>query len=56
MGGLLFNGNSGTETFNIIHVGLVLKFQELTGISGKAFHIAPLPFGIDGIEGQTGFA
>jgi len=30
--------------------------QELARVGGQAFDIAPLPFGIDGVEGEARFA
>lgn len=30
--------------------------QELPGIGGAAFDVAPLLFGVDGVEGEGGFA
>ena len=51
-GGLLFNGNGWGQTVDMVHIGLVHQLQELPGVGGKALHIAALPFGIDGIEGE----
>jgi hypothetical protein len=31
-------------------------FQELAGVRGERFHVPALALGIDGIEGQAGFA
>ena len=39
-----------------IHIGLVHQLQELPGVGGQALHIAPLPFGVQGVKRQAGFA
>ena len=51
-GGFLFNGNGRRQAVDLINVGLLHHFQELAGVGAEAFHIAPLAFCIDGIEGQ----
>src|SRR6185312_5848438 len=38
-----------------IHVRLLHQLQELPRISGKRFHVAPLTFGVDGIERERAF-
>ena len=40
----------------MVHVRLIHQLQKLPGIGGQALHVPPLPFGIDSIEGQSGFA
>ncbi len=40
----------------MVHVGLLHQLEELAGIGRQAFDIAALAFGIDGVEGKTGFA
>ena len=54
--GLLLQGNGRGESLDLVHVGLVHLGQELAGVGGKGFHIAPLPFGVDDVEGQGGLA
>ncbi len=54
-GGLLIDGDGGGEALNIVHIRLFHLSQELAGIGGKAFHIAPLAVGVKGVEGQGGF-
>ena len=39
-----------------VHIGLVHLAQELAGVGGKRFHVAALALGVDGVEGQSGFA
>ena len=40
----------------MVHIRLLHQFQELAGIGRQAFDIAALAFGIDGVEGERGFA
>ena len=55
-GGLLLDGNRRGQTADMVHIRLFHHVEELTRIGGQRFHIAPLPFGIDGIKGQAGLA
>ncbi|MBA7714643.1 hypothetical protein ES703_123673 [subsurface metagenome] len=48
---LLINRNSRTQPFNIINVRLLHPAQKLASIGRQRFHIAALPFSIDGIKG-----
>ena len=50
--GPLFDGDGRGEPLDQVHVRLVHELQELPGVGGKAFHVAPLPFGVDGVEGE----
>ena len=54
--GLLFDGNGRGQARDMVDVGLAHHVQELPRIGGQRFHIAPLAFGIDRIEGQAGLA
>ncbi|OQB18770.1 MAG: hypothetical protein BWY13_01396 [Euryarchaeota archaeon ADurb.Bin190] len=54
--GLLLYGYGRGESLDAVHIGLVHLAQELAGVGGKRFHIAALPLGIDGVEGQGGLA
>ena len=54
--GLLFDGDRRGEAFDALHVRLVHLFEKLSGIGREAFHVAPLPLGIDGIEGERALA
>ena len=40
----------------MLDIGLLHHLQELARIGGEALHIAPLPFGIDGVERQRALA
>ena len=53
---LLLDGNGGRQTLDVVALRLVHTSQELAGVGGQAFHIAALAFGIQGVEGQRGFA
>ena len=55
-GGLLVDGDGRRKTGDLVHVRLIHPSQKHPGVAGKAFHIAALTVGIDGIEGQTGLA
>ena len=52
---LLFDGNGGRNAFDKVTFGFAHSSEELAGIRGKAFHIAPLSFGIERVERQRGF-
>ncbi len=51
-GGLLLDGDGGGEPLDGVHVRLLHHPQELPGVGGEALHVAPLPLGVDGVEGQ----
>ena len=55
-GGLLFDGDGRGQAFDAVHIGLFHLVQELPGIGAEAFHVAPLAFGVQGVEGQAGLA
>ena len=40
----------------MVDVRLLHHLQELARVGRQAFHIAPLAFGIDGVEGERGLA
>ena len=50
--GFLINGNCRAETFDDINVWLIHLTKKLTRICGKAFDIATLAFGINGVKGK----
>ena len=52
----LINGDSRGNAFHPLDLGLVHAFQELSGVGGKTFHIAPLSFGVQRVERQARFA
>src|ERR1039458_3418336 len=39
-----------------VDVGSLHLVEKLAGIGGKRFHVAPLAFGVNGIESERGFA
>ena len=51
--GFLINRDCGRKTVDTVEVGLVHLPEELARIGRKAFDVATLAFGIDGIEGQA---
>ena len=55
-GGLLFDGNGRGQSRDMVDIGLAHHVEELARIGRQRFHIPPLTFGIDGIEGEAGFA
>ncbi|OPY13165.1 MAG: hypothetical protein A4E69_01775 [Syntrophus sp. PtaB.Bin138] len=55
-GGLLFDGDGRGESLDGLHVRLFHLLQKLAGVGGQGFHVAPLSLGIDGVEGEGGFA
>ena len=48
----LLNGDGRAQAENGVNFGLFHLPQKLPGVGGQAFHVAPLPFSIDGIKGQ----
>jgi hypothetical protein len=40
----------------VLDIGLLHHFEELARIGAEALDIAPLPLGIDRVEGERGFA
>ena len=55
-GGFLVDGNGRRKAVDGVEVGLAHLAQELTGIAGKAFHVAALALCVDGVEGKRAFA
>ncbi len=55
VGGFLVNGDGRGKTVNPLHIGFFHLAQELPCIRGERFHVASLPFRIDGIKSQGGF-
>ncbi len=52
---LLFDGNNGAKAGDLVHVRSFHIADELPGVGAEAFHIASLPFGVDGVESQRRF-
>ena len=55
-GGLLLDGNGRRQALDQVHIRLVHALQKLPRVGRKAFHIAPLPFGVERVKGQAGLA
>jgi hypothetical protein len=52
----LLDRDGGGEAVDLVDVRLLHHLQELAGVGGKRFHVAALALGIDGVEGERGFA
>ena len=48
----LLNSDGRRQPFDVVALGLVHAPEKLAGVGRKAFDIAPLTFGIEGVEGQ----
>src|SRR5262249_55497077 len=55
-GGLLLDRDRRREAVDLIDVRLLHHLQELARIGGQRLNITALAFGIDGVEGERGFA
>ncbi len=55
-GGFLLDGNRRTQAFDQIDIGLLHQLQKLPGVGRKRLDIAPLPLGVQGVEGEGGLA
>ena len=55
-GGLLLDRDRRRQAFDAVHVRLVHHRQELPGVRRQRLDVAALPLGIEGVEGQGGFA
>src|SRR5665213_759315 len=53
---LLLDGDGGGEAVHVVDVGLFDAFEELAGVGGEGFDVAALALGVDGVEGERGFA
>ena len=53
--GLLFDGYGGGQADDVVHLRFLHLLQELPRIGGQGFHVPPLAFRVDRIEGQGGF-
>ena len=52
----MFNRNRRGKPFDEIDVRFFHLIEELPRVSGEAFHVAPLAFGIERIEGERRFS
>ncbi len=55
-GGFLLDGDGGGEAFDNVDFGALHLVEELAGVGREGFDIAALAFGVNGVEGQRGFA
>ena len=55
-GGLLLDRDGGREAVDLVDVRLLHHLQELARIGRERFDVAALALGIDGVEGERGFA
>src|SRR5581483_9492172 len=55
-GGFLLDGNGGREALNDVHFGAFHLIEELASVGGKRFDVTALALGVNGIEGERGFA
>ena len=53
-GRLLLDGNRRRQPLDQVDVGLLHLLEELPGVGGERLHVAPLPFRVDGVEGEGG--
>ena len=56
VGGFLLDGHDGAQPRDLVHVGPLHRSHELPRIGRKGLHVASLPLGIDGVEGQRRLA
>ncbi len=56
VGRLLLDGDNGTQTGDLFHLGPLHRAHKLAGIAAKGFHVAPLAFSVDGVESKARFA
>jgi hypothetical protein len=54
--GFLLDGDGGAEAIDGIDFGALHLIEELARVGGEGFDVAALSFGIDGVEGEGGFA
>ena len=50
------DGDGRRQPVDGIHVGLAPLLEKLAGVGGQRLDVAPLAFGVDGVEGQRGLA
>ena len=53
VGGVLVDGNDGTETCYLVDIGSHTAAEEASGIGGESVDIAPLSFGKERVESET---
>ncbi len=55
-GVLLADGDGGREAEDLVDIGLAHAVEELAGVGGEGFDVAPLAFGVDGIKDKRRLA
>ncbi len=55
-GGLLLDGDGRRQAVDLVDVRLLHHLQELPGVGRQRLDVAALPFGVDGVERERGFA
>ena len=53
---LLLDGDGRREALDVVEFRFLHLADELPGVGAEAFHVAPLPFGVDGVHGQRTLA
>ena len=56
VGGFLLDGDGGAEAIDGIDFGALHLIEKLARVGGEGFDVAALSFGVDGVEGERGFA
>ena len=51
-GAALLDGDGRREAVDVVDVGLLHLPQELPGVGGERLDVAPLPLGVEGVEGE----
>lgn len=52
----LAEGDGGWDAFDAVDAGAIHTLEKLAGVGAKSFRVAALAFGVEGIEGEGGFA
>jgi len=52
----LVDGDCGGHALHLVHRRFVHPVEKLARVGAEGFHIAPLPFGIERVEHEAGFA
>ena len=55
-GGLLLDRDGGRQAVDLVDVRLLHHLQELPGVGRQRLDVAALALGVDGVEGERGFA
>jgi hypothetical protein len=53
---LLLDGDRGRQPLDQVDIRFLHQFEELACVCGQRFDVAPLPFGVEGVEGERGLA